>query len=252
MFGAGVGVRARHGWRPAAVLALFLAAGVLVARLPTAWIVAEPGRALPLEAVVPESDGRPAAGGGDYLLVAVAVRPARGADVLAGFLRRDRVLWPRSVLGPGDPQAIVRAQREALRSSQRDAVLAASRLLGREEAPVLRFRVPEEFGGPSGGLAFALAAVDALSPGDLSGGRRVAASGTITADGVVGPVAGIALKSAAAARAGAAVFFVPRGSVPATPGDLPGRLRLVEVSHLREAVRWLCDHGGRSSACPGF
>lgn len=252
MFGVGRGVRARRGWRPAAVLALFLAAGVLVARLPTAWIVAEPGQALPLEALVPDSDGLPAAGGGDYLLVTVAVRPARGTDVLVGLLRRDRVLWPRSVLGRGDPEAVARAQREALRVSQRDAVLAAARLLGREEAPALRFRVPEEFGGPSGGLAFALAAVDALSAGDLSGGWRVAASGTITADGAVGAVAGIALKHAAAARAGAGVFFVPRGTVPATSGDLPGRLRVVEVSHLREAVRWLCDHGGRSSACAGF
>ncbi|HEY8394879.1 MAG TPA: S16 family serine protease [Thermaerobacter sp.] len=244
--------------RRAAVLAVMLAAVVLVARLPTAWIVAEPGRALPLQAVAPRSDSGGEAGQdgsrGTYLLVTVGVRTARGADVMAGLLRRDRALWPRSVLGTGDPEAVARAQRQALLASQREAVAAAARLLGREAVPELRFHLPAEFGGPSGGLAFALAAVDALSPGDLSAGLRVAATGTVRADGSVGPVAGTALKEVAAARAGADVFFVPRGTVAggAAGSGSGGSPQRVEVSHLREAVRWLCLHGGQSPACAGF
>ena len=38
-------------------------------------------------------------------------------------------------------------------------------------------------GGPSAGLAFTLAIIDDLTPGDLTGGKTVAVTGTIDADG---------------------------------------------------------------------
>ena len=64
-------------------------------------------------------------------------------------------------------------------------------------------------GGPSAGLALTLGLIDLLSNGDLTGGHRVAATGTINLDGTVGDVGGVAQKTVAVRKAGAQVFFVP-------------------------------------------
>ncbi|MBD2846129.1 peptidase S16 [Paenibacillus sp. IB182496] len=64
-------------------------------------------------------------------------------------------------------------------------------------------------GGPSAGLIFALQILDELTAGDLTGGRRIAGTGTIGPDGVVGPIGGVGLKVVAAARSGAALFLAP-------------------------------------------
>ncbi len=53
-----------------------------------------------------------------------------------------------------------------------------------------------DVGGPSAGLLFSLGIIDKLdgdgSGGDLTGGRSIAGTGTIAADGTVGPVGGVA------------------------------------------------------------
>jgi Lon-like protease len=72
-------------------------------------------------------------------------------------------------------------------------------------------------GGPSGGLAMTLAILDDLTPGDLTGGTRVAVTGTIDDDGNVGEIGGIEQKAVAARAAGAKVFIVPQCS----PQDPP-------------------------------
>ncbi len=64
-------------------------------------------------------------------------------------------------------------------------------------------------GGPSAGLMFTLAVYDALTPADLTRGRRIAGTGTIDRDGRVGPIGGIAQKVVAAERAGATIFLTP-------------------------------------------
>jgi PDZ domain-containing protein len=64
--------------------------------------------------------------------------------------------------------------------------------------------------GPSAGLAYGLALLDELTPGELTGGRKVAATGELTPDGKVGPIGGIAQKVVAVERAGAKLFLVPR------------------------------------------
>ena len=57
----------------------------------------------------------------------------------------------------------------------------------------------DDIGGPSAGLAFTLALIDQLSPGQLTGGRNVAVTGTIGLDGTVGPIGGLAQKVSAVA-----------------------------------------------------
>ncbi len=67
----------------------------------------------------------------------------------------------------------------------------------------------EELGGPSAGLMFALALYNTLTPGDLTGGHRIAGTGALATDGSVRSVGGIRYKVRAAEKAGAAYFLVP-------------------------------------------
>jgi Lon-like protease len=63
--------------------------------------------------------------------------------------------------------------------------------------------------GPSAGLAMALAIVDRLTPGELTGGKRVAVTGTIDPAGNVGEIGGLPQKAVAARAAHAQIFIVP-------------------------------------------
>lgn len=67
----------------------------------------------------------------------------------------------------------------------------------------------EEIGGPSAGLVFALGVVDVLTPGAMTGGERIAGTGTIAVDGSVGRISSVGLKVAAARRDGATHILVP-------------------------------------------
>ena len=69
-----------------------------------------------------------------------------------------------------------------------------------------------DIGGPSAGLMFSLGVVDKLDPANITGGKRVAGTGTIEPDGTVGPIGGAKFKVIAAADAGAEVFLAPRGN----------------------------------------
>lgn len=99
-------------------------------------------------------------------------------------------------------------------------------------------------GGPSGGLMLTLAFVDSLSPGSLTGGRRLAGTGTIALDGSVGPVAGVAEKLDAARRDGAEVFFAPARAARVHDG-----LTVVAVDTVDDALAWLCGHGADDEVC---
>jgi Lon-like protease len=96
-----------------------------------------------------------------------------------------------------------------------------------------------DVGGPSAGLMFALAVVDKLTPGELTGGRFVAGTGTITQDGAVGPIGGIPFKMVAAAEAGATVFLVPADNCAEAASTAPDGLQLVRVATLAEAIAGL-------------
>lgn len=96
--------------------------------------------------------------------------------------------------------------------------------------------VGRDIGGPSAGTMFALAIYDRLTPGQLTGGRTIAGTGEITADGVVGPIGGIRQKMAGAAEAKATIFLVPADNcAEATDGDDDG-LQLVKITKLDDAI----------------
>lgn len=70
----------------------------------------------------------------------------------------------------------------------------------------------EGIGGPSAGTIFALAIIDELTPGNLTGGEAVAGTGAISPDGTVAPIGGARQKVAAAAEADADYFLSPAGN----------------------------------------
>ncbi len=99
-------------------------------------------------------------------------------------------------------------------------------------------------GGSSAGLAFTLEVLDALTPGDLTGGKDVAVTGTMELDGTVGDVGGVAQKVAAAQAAGARHFLVPDGEFEAAAARAGGELEVIKVSDLEDALAALGRLGG--------
>ncbi|HET9256518.1 MAG TPA: PDZ domain-containing protein [Pseudonocardiaceae bacterium] len=112
-------------------------------------------------------------------------------------------------------------------------------LAERAEAPFTVTITLADVGGPSAGLMFALAIVDKLTPGPLTGDRFVAGTGKIDPDGKVDPIGGIPLKMISAREAGATVFLVPAANCEEAVGRAPAGLRLVRVATLTEAVHAL-------------
>ena len=100
-----------------------------------------------------------------------------------------------------------------------------------------------DISGPSGGLAFTLTIIDDLTPGNLTGGAKVAVTGTIDGDGNVGEVGGVAQKAVAARAAGAKLMIVPRSEVKEARSTADG-MKLVGVRNLTGALKVLREHGG--------
>ncbi|GEL18651.1 PDZ domain-containing protein [Pseudonocardia asaccharolytica DSM 44247 = NBRC 16224] len=183
-------------------------------------------------------DGSPAAGllaVGDEL-IEVAGRPLQSIDDLHAALADTR---------PGQPVSVrVRSDDAAPREV---TVTLGTRpdgpqgLLG--VSPIARPAADDEItisladiGGPSAGLIFALAVVDKLTPGELTGGRFIAGTGAIRSDGVVQPIRGIPFKTKAARDAGATVFLVPAENCAEARSTTPDGLELVRVDDLADAV----------------
>ncbi|MET1003598.1 MAG: S16 family serine protease [Acidimicrobiia bacterium] len=161
--------------------------------------------------------------------VVLAVAPSRPAnDVLAPgdvLLAADG----QELVEPGDLGEIVRAHapgetvditllREGVEQTVAVGTEAAddgSTIMGIRTAGNYAFPVEIELdtssiGGPSAGLAMTLSIIDQLTPGNLTGGRDVAVTGTIEEDGHVGEIGGISQKAVAARAAGADLFLVPK------------------------------------------
>jgi PDZ domain-containing protein len=103
--------------------------------------------------------------------------------------------------------------------------------------------------GPSGGLAFALTIIDDLTPGDLTGGTKVAVTGEIDGSGNVGEVGGVPQKAVAARDAGARLMIVPKREV-ADARTRAGSMKVVGVENLDGALRVLRRNGGAPLALP--
>ncbi|MEZ3158221.1 S16 family serine protease [Microbacterium sp. BWR-S6Y] len=107
-------------------------------------------------------------------------------------------------------------------------------------------------GGPSAGMMFALGIIDKMSEGDLTGGQHIAGTGTIDADGNVGPIGGIRQKLYGARDAGATVFLAPESNCNEVVGHVPDGIRVFSTATLEQSLTVLqtIRDGGDLDALP--
>jgi PDZ domain-containing protein len=110
----------------------------------------------------------------------------------------------------------------------------------------------DNVGGPSAGMMFALGIIDTLSPGELNGGEEIAGTGTIDAEGTVGPIGGIRQKLYGARDAGATVFLAPEDNCDEVVGHVPDGLAVFRTGTLQESLDILevVAEGGDTSKLP--
>lgn len=101
-----------------------------------------------------------------------------------------------------------------------------------------------DVGGPSAGLAFTLAVIDVLTAGELTGGLRVAVTGTMSLDGTVGPVGGGAQKAVTVRSSDYDVFLVPSSEFDEVQRSVGGDLEVIAVDSLTDALAALASLGG--------
>jgi PDZ domain-containing protein len=151
-----------------------------------------------------------------------------------------------------DPDGIRRRVTVDLAPDPRDpghGFLGVSGLSTRDEVRTDPFEVridPGRVRGPSAGLAFTLAVMDVLTPGDLTGDADVAVTGTIDGVGRVGPIGGAQYKAIAARRAGAEVFLVPAGEEEIAASRVGDDVQIVPVATLDDALDALAELGGNA------
>ncbi|GMA32117.1 YlbL family protein [Litorihabitans aurantiacus] len=90
-------------------------------------------------------------------------------------------------------------------------------------------------GGSSAGTMFALGIMDRLTPGDATGGRSIAGTGTMDLSGDVGPIGGIVQKMNGSVRDGAEYFLAPADNCGEVVGHVPDGLTVFRVATLEEA-----------------
>ncbi|MFQ4147111.1 S16 family serine protease [Arthrobacter sp. LAPM80] len=93
----------------------------------------------------------------------------------------------------------------------------------------------QNIGGPSAGMIFALGIMDNLTPGDLTGGKAFAGTGTIDPKGNVGAIGGIAQKMIGARGNGADYFLAPGANCSDVVGHIPNGLQVIKVDTLKQA-----------------
>jgi PDZ domain-containing protein len=187
--------------------------------------------------VITSIDGRPVALVSDATAIIAGHQPG---DVLAVHVQQPDGTEPRDVQVPvaSDPdQGGKTVLGVFLRSFKRDFDLPFD--LDIDSGAI---------GGPSAGLAFTLGLIDSLTPGELTGGRKVAVTGTIELDGRVGDVGGVAQKTSAVKASGAEVFIVPAGEYEVAKSRAGKGLTVIKVTTLQEALDALGRIGGDLTA----
>jgi PDZ domain-containing protein len=198
----------------------------------------------------------------DDVITAVDGKPVLTAEALTAALKP---LEPGDVVSLTDhPASGGPAKRVKVRLAAPSAAVLADGFNGHayiglqvetRVKPVLPFPVSVNagaIGGPSAGLAFTLAILDALSNGKLTGGHKVAATGTIDPQGDVGEVGGVQEKTAAVEKAGAQVFFVPKAEYADAEGVAHGSLKIIPVTRLGQVLETLQNsYGGDLSGFSG-
>jgi PDZ domain-containing protein len=138
--------------------------------------------------------------------------------------------------------------KKEMAKSQSTALLATKKLLAQYHPEINLNQMTDasikislkNTGGPSGGLIFALGLAELLTPEDILQGRKIAATGTISAQGKVGPIGGVEEKITAARKTGTEIIFISRENCDEVPEKVAG-LGVIAVSTLEEAYKSLIN-----------
>lgn len=126
-----------------------------------------------------------------------------------------------------------------------DPTKAMIGILAATNEPVYEFPIEidmdsKNIGGPSAGMMFTLEIINQLTPDyDITGGRRIAGTGTIDKAGTVGPIGGVRQKVYAAIDAGATVVFVPADNYEDALSAANGNIVVVSVDTIDDPLAYL-------------
>jgi len=187
----------------------------------------------------------------DDQITAVDGRAVTDYDSLAALMKVTRPGQTVSVTVQRDGRAVTK--RITL---QANAKVGPQGFLGvgvveRPHAPFAIDISLEDIGGPSAGLMFTLGIIDRLTPGDLSGGKFIAGTGTMNLDGSVGAIGGVTFKEVTARDAGADFMLVPAANCAEALTAVPDGLTLAKVSNLDDALAAVktIASGGTPTGC---
>jgi len=184
----------------------------------------------------------------DDVLVTVDGHPATTSDAVRAAVQRHRPgdTFPVVVRRDGKEQTVTAKTAD---SGGRTVMGVGLRL--DYDLPVDVTLRTGNVGGPSAGLMFSLAIYDALTPGELTGGKNIAGTGTMDDEAVVGPIGGIRQKLIGARRAGADYFLAPADNCDDVVGNVPDGLQVVKVATFDEGVAAVRDIGtGKAADLP--
>ena len=181
-----------------------------------------------------EADGRAVDSTEDVRKAITSHQPGETVAFRVERLARPRRTWPVQVQEVDDQPRVGILLRDVF-----------------PELPVkVTIETENNIGGPSAGLMFTLSIIDKLTREDLTGGRRIAGTGEIALDGSVLPVGGVGEKLIAVHRLGVTTFLIPAENCAGVRGQVPDGLRLVKVSKVDDALRFLRDPKAAETA-PG-
>ncbi len=197
-----------------------------------------------------------------YLLTIMVTNPETkvlGAEILGCWVWGKCAVMPRSVMyedGTTNKEE-EKSGTESMEDSQSEALLASLKEI-KKLFPDNRVDLidPDAIsvklkntGGPSGGLIFAIGITEMLTQQDILKGRKIAGTGTITSDGVVGPIGGVAEKILGAQKAGASLLFISQENCGELPEKIEG-IKVIAVQTLHEAIGYLLLTPQKSPSSP--
>ncbi len=172
-----------------------------------------------------------------------------GPEILYSWLRGDEAIYPRAAIYP--PGTTAESEKKSatadMTNSQNKAINSALNFLkANPQYGVTKNLLVEKnihfdvkrTGGPSGGMTFAIGVIELLTPQDILRARHIAGTGSISADGTIGPIGGINEKIRSARAAGAEIFLAPAGNRKEIKNP-PEGISIVIVSTLTDAINAL-------------
>jgi PDZ domain-containing protein len=232
----------------------------VVALRPLGYKVAEDDHGVLFDEVVPATPAAAAGLENTDLITAINAKPVLSASALTSALHalRPGQTVKVTVLRPTGPNCTLTSQlltvtlgatpKEGTRPAEPNVAflgIAGPTTNATYTLPLGVSVDVGDIGGPSAGLSLTLGLLDILSNGHLTGGHKVAATGTIDVNGNVGDVGGVAQKTVAVRRAGAVLFLVPPQEYQVALKEAGAHMKVEAVSTLQQALDDLRAIGGQ-------